>query len=201
MSNTAILSLPHFLAAASDEFAAGASPATRLTSQMLRSIDSTIADAPPAPIHDNDVACSPPDEINMLVGSQAESACLTAVASVYRELDWYESTKSHTPYAEIIGPTSLIRSLELRFGLFLLYSDIVYPDHQHAADEVYIVLAGTGEWSLNREPYQDKTAGAINHFPFLQMLTEYKSERPTSLQPFWYVYTINNDPQKLHSYF
>ncbi len=185
MSNTAILSLPHFLAAASDEFAAGASPATRLTSQMLRSIDSTIADAPPAPIHDNDVACSPPDEINMLVGSQAESACLTAVASVYRELDWYESTKSHTPYAEIIGPTSLIRSPELRFGLFLLYSGIVYPDHQHAADEVYIVLAGTGEWSLNREPYQDKTAGAIIDIPSLTVHAMRTAQEPTLMLFSW----------------
>ena len=161
------LSLKRFLAAASDEFAAGTSPATRRTAQILRSSGITIADTPRAPIHGNDAACSPPDEINMLLGREPQSACLTAAASVYRELDWYESTKSHTPYAEIIGPTSLIRSLELRFGLFLLYSDIVYPDHQHAADEVYIVLAGTGEWSLNREPYQDKIAGAIIDIPSL----------------------------------
>jgi len=184
-SGTGTTHLDQLLGAACDEFALGRSPATQRTVQNLRSTPINIADTPCTPIHDNDAACSPPDAIRRLVDDDPQSPCLAAVANVYRDLEWFESSKSHTPYAEIIGPTSLIRNLEFRFGLFLLYPDITYSDHQHAADEVYFVLAGTGEWSLGRGPYRMKRPGAIIDIPSMTVHAMRTAQEPTLMLFSW----------------
>ncbi len=184
-SGTGKTHLEQLLGAACDEFALGRSPATQRTVQNLRSTPINIADTPRTPIHDNDAACSPPDAIRRLVDDDPQSPCLAAVANVYRDLEWFESSKSHTPYAEIIGPTSLIRNLEFRFGLFLLYPDITYSDHQHAADEVYFVLAGTGEWSLGRGPYRTRRPGAIIDIPSMTVHAMRTAQEPTLMLFSW----------------
>jgi len=184
-SGTGKTNLEQLLGAACDEFALGRSPATQRTVQNLRSTPINIADTPRTPIHDNDAACSPPDAIRRLVDDDPQSPCLAAVANVYRDLEWFESSKSHTPYAEIIGPTSLIRNLEFRFGLFLLYPDITYSDHQHAADEVYFVLAGTGEWSLGRGPYRTRRPGAIIDIPSMTVHAMRTAQEPTLMLFSW----------------
>ena len=184
-SGTGKTHLEQLLGAACDEFALGRSPATQRTVQNLRSTPINIADTPRTPIHDNDAACSPPDAIRRLVDDDPQSPCLAAVANVYRDLEWFESSKSHTPYAEIIGPTSLIRNLEFRFGLFLLYPDITYSDHQHAADEVYFVLAGTGEWSLGRGPYRTRRPGAIIDIPSMTVHAMRTAREPTLMLFSW----------------
>ena len=184
-SGTGKTHLEQLLGAACDEFALGRSPATQRTVQNLRSTPINIADTPRTPIHDNDAACSPPDAIRRLVDDDPQSPCLAAVANVYRDLEWFESSKSHTPYAEIIGPTSLIRNLECRFGLFLLYPDITYSDHQHAADEVYFVLAGTGEWSLSRGPYRTRRPGAIIDIPSMTVHAMRTAQEPTLMLFSW----------------
>ena len=185
MSNTRKTRLEKLLAAACDEFAAGRSPAARRTVQNLRSTPINIADIPHIPIHDNDEICSPPEAISRLIDDRPQSSCLAAVARVYRDLAWFESSKSHTPYAEIIGPTSLIQNPEFRFGLFLLYPDIAYPDHQHAADEIYIVLAGTGEWSLGRGPYRVRRSGTIIDIPSMTVHAMRTAQEPTLMLFSW----------------
>ena len=185
MSDTRKTRLEKLLAAACDEFAAGRSPAARRTVQNLRSTPINIADIPHIPIHDNDEICSPPEAISRLIDDRPQSSCLAAVARDYRDLAWFESSKSHTPYAEIIGPTSLIQNPEFRFGLFLLYPDIAYPDHQHAADEIYIVLAGTGEWSLGRGPYRVRRSGTIIDIPSMTVHAMRTAREPTLMLFSW----------------
>ena len=185
MSDTRKTRLEKLLAAACDEFAAGSSPAARRTVQNLRSTPINIADIPHIPIHDNDEICSPPEAISRLIDDRPQSSCLAAVARVYRDLAWFESSKSHTPYAEIIGPTSLIQNPEFRFGLFLLHPDIAYPDHQHAADEIYIVLAGTGEWSLGRGPYRVRRSGTIIDIPSMTVHAMRTAREPTLMLFSW----------------
>jgi len=185
VSDTRKTRLEKLLAAACDEFAAGRSPAARRTVQNLRSTPINIADIPHIPIHDNDEICSPPEAISRLIDDRPQSSCLAAVARVYRDLAWFESSKSHTPYAEIIGPTSLIQNPEFRFGLFLLYPDIAYPDHQHAADEIYIVLAGTGEWSLGRGPYRVRRSGTIIDIPSMTVHAMRTAQEPTLMLFSW----------------
>ena len=184
-SGTGKTHLEQLLGAACDEFALGRSPATQRTVQNLRSTPINIADIPHIPIHDNDEICSPPEAISRLIDDRPQSSCLAAVARVYRDLAWFESSKSHTPYAEIIGPTSLIQNPEFRFGLFLLYPDIAYPDHQHAADEIYIVLAGTGEWSLGRGPYRVRRSGTIIDIPSMTVHAMRTAREPTLMLFSW----------------
>ena len=56
---------------------------------------------------------------------------------------------------ELIGPDGAIAGQgPERFGLFYLAADLDYPDHWHDAEEFYLVLAGSAEWTV---------AGATDH--------------------------------------
>lgn len=155
----------HLLAAVAGEFEHGTSDACHRTVQALRSIDTTVSRELCQPIHENDEPCPIPEDITMLLQKAPETRCLAAVLALYRHLQWHQSTKSLTPVSEIIGPTSLVRHPDFRLGLFLLVPNIDYADHAHQADEVYVVLAGHGDWSLDRGPYEEKTAGDVIDIP------------------------------------
>jgi mannose-6-phosphate isomerase-like protein (cupin superfamily) len=50
-------------------------------------------------------------------------------------------------------------------GLFLLPPQHLYPNHLHGADEVYVVLAGSGEWSLAGQAFVQKVTSDIIEVP------------------------------------
>ena len=51
-------------------------------------------------------------------------------------------------FAEIIGKQGPFVSDRLRAGIGIWGPDVVYPRHQHQAEEIYIVLAGSAEFDL-----------------------------------------------------
>ena len=57
---------------------------------------------------------------------------------------------------ELVGPTGMIKHDSVSMGLLLMAPNLRYPSHSHAAEELYIVLSGTIEWTI-----QDKSIGAL----------------------------------------
>ena len=128
---------------------------------------------------------SPPEHIAHMTVVQPHSPCLSIVQEIYRGLDWYQSAKSHSPYTQIVGPSCSIAREDFRLGLLLLPENIVYPNHQHSPDEVYIVLAGSGEWSLNRGTFENKTVGNIIDIPSMTIHAMRTSATPALMLWSW----------------
>ncbi len=74
------------------------------------------------------------------------------------EINWWQSSAERVPpgwqhrsaATELIGPEgSIVGSGTERFGLFYLSANIDYPNHWHNAEEFYLILAGSGEWTID----------------------------------------------------
>ena len=148
-----------------EEFARGTSAACHRTTELLRSVDTTISIEPIQPISSHDIPCCLPDSVLELLQTTSPESTVSKIAALAQDLQWNESARSHAPISELVGPTSLIKHKSFRVGLFALTPEIDYADHAHPADEVYIVLAGSGRWSLDGGPYQVKRAGDIIDIP------------------------------------
>jgi len=68
-------------------------------------------------------------------------------------------------FVEIISPDADYRSDEIRFGVFLMAPNVRYPLHSHSADEIYIIISGSGQWRSYNAPYELKQPGSIVHIP------------------------------------
>lgn len=66
---------------------------------------------------------------------------------------------------EVIGPDGAIAPLtNERFGIFLLDTECDYPDHWHDAEELYLVLAGSGQWTVG-DTVRTLSAGDYSRTP------------------------------------
>ena len=50
-------------------------------------------------------------------------------------------------------------------GFLILGPGIVYPDHHHVAEELYIPLTGGTEWRMGEGAFTLREAGEIIHHP------------------------------------
>jgi len=63
------------------------------------------------------------------------------------------------------GPPAFVETSSLAVGLLLLGPGTHYPAHRHPAEELYIPLAGDGEWQKGDGPWRTEPAGAVIHHP------------------------------------
>ena len=74
---------------------------------------------------------------------------------------------SQMAVCEIIGPTGQIKHAKVRVGLLFQASDITYPRHSHAAEEIYFPLTGPVDWQIEDTNWCRKEAGSfIHHLPY-----------------------------------
>jgi mannose-6-phosphate isomerase-like protein (cupin superfamily) len=64
-------------------------------------------------------------------------------------------------FAEIIGLRGPFVSDRIRAGIAIWGAQVDYPQHQHQAEEVYIVLAGSAEFSFDSNTKQMRGAGDV----------------------------------------
>ncbi len=119
-----------------------------------------------------------PEILNLDEGALAKS-----ISDCYPYLCWRSPGFGRIPPAiaermavvEIIGPNGMIHDERCRFGLLVQGNDTYYPMHQHAAEELYLVICGTAKWTVDNRPSEVNGAGAfIHHKPHQPhaMLTE-----------------------------
>jgi len=69
-------------------------------------------------------------------------------------------------YVEFVGPGRAYESPTLLTGFLMLGPGTHYPDHGHAAEEIYHVVAGRARWWREDLGWRDEPAGAaIHHVP------------------------------------
>ena len=64
-------------------------------------------------------------------------------------------------FAEIIGLRGPFVSNRIRAGIAIWGAQVDYPQHQHQAEEIYIVLAGSVEFSFDNLAAQTRRAGDV----------------------------------------
>jgi quercetin dioxygenase-like cupin family protein len=96
-----------------------------------------------------------------------------AAAALDDQLQWRggadhrfgDRKRGELAFVEFVGPTSAITTDNLRFGLFLLAPATFYPNHSHAADELYYVIAGEGEWQKDDGDFSAHGPGTLIEMP------------------------------------
>ena len=65
--------------------------------------------------------------------------------------------------AEIVGPHGMIPHAHIRFGVLHQNAAQRYPEHRHAAEELYFILAGQALWSIDKNAPSTQEAGCFVH--------------------------------------
>ena len=68
-------------------------------------------------------------------------------------------------HAEIVGKRGPFLSERIRAGVGVFAAGVDYPAHRHRAEEIYVVLAGSGTFRLGGHPPRRQAAGAVVHVP------------------------------------
>lgn len=96
-------------------------------------------------------------ESSTLHGSKETEPLLKLISEVFEYLPWkynYEEREdkknlgSYMGWAELIGPEAPYRTDDFCLGFTLISPDTLYPEHRHPAIELYKVLSGTAQWTL-----------------------------------------------------
>lgn len=93
------------------------------------------------------------------------------LATISDDLIWWEAPRGkisslmddNHAITEMVGPDAHFVSDKLRFGVFLLAPNTIYPLHSHAAEEIYIPISGSGKWRLQNSPYETRKLGSVIH--------------------------------------
>ena len=64
-------------------------------------------------------------------------------------------------FAEIIGLRGPFVSARIRAGIAIWGAQIDYPQHQHQAEEIYVLLTGSAEFSFDNSTTQTQRAGDV----------------------------------------
>ncbi len=68
-------------------------------------------------------------------------------------------------WLEILGTRGHFVHDEIAAGFLILGPHLLYPDHHHTAEEVYIALTGGTEWRMGNGGFVRREAGEVIHHP------------------------------------
>lgn len=116
---------------------------------VLRWLDQALAAAATRPLVDEVVA----------------AAGALAWGQTYAAGDLGERFLERYGWSELIGLRGPIASDRLACGVLLLGPEIEYPPHSHAAEEIYLPLAGAADWLRGDEGWRQRHPGELIHHP------------------------------------
>ena len=165
------MSVADFLEQAAQLFERSDWPAARLTAEALRQVSPIAGAGSELGLSNDENRVAPPHDLEQFLtaGPVASASAAASIKAIYQKLPWFRSGRSHIPYTQVVGPGAMLHHDTVRFGLFFLYPGSDYPNHVHGADEIYIVVAGGGEWSLDHAPYELKQPGDIIEVPSMRV--------------------------------
>ena len=85
------------------------------------------------------------------------------IRALSNQLEWRQSYTSAEigdsylkgmGYVELIGRRGHYASSQIAFGIMVVGSDSLYPDHRHVCEEIYAPIAGHGEWRYDLGEWQ-----------------------------------------------
>jgi hypothetical protein len=81
----------------------------------------------------------------------------------YTEADFGKAFIDNYGWLEVFGTRGHFANDEVAAGLLILGPEIVYPDHHHVAEEIYIPLTGGTEWRMGEGGFRKREAGEVVH--------------------------------------
>ncbi|UVK52351.1 dimethylsulfoniopropionate lyase [Mesorhizobium sp. AR02] len=81
----------------------------------------------------------------------------------YTEADFGKTFIDNYGWLEVFGTRGHFADDAVAAGLLILGPDIVYPDHHHVAEEIYIPLTGGTEWRMGEGGFRKREAGEVVH--------------------------------------
>jgi len=83
----------------------------------------------------------------------------------YSAADFGQDFLDNYGWLEILGTRGHFANEEIAAGLLILGPRLLYPDHHHTAEEIYIPLTGGTEWRMGDADFTRREAGAVIHHP------------------------------------
>jgi dimethylpropiothetin dethiomethylase len=146
---------------AADAYAAAGTDASRAAGNMLRGVSLHPIDASPKSL---------PAGLSIALEAVPPSPLKSALARQASCFDWMTGDArlaGRIAFTEIVGPDGLLPAANLRMGVFLQSPQTRYPTHSHAAEELYLVLAGTPLWQKDDSPFSPVPPGsAVRHLSY-----------------------------------
>ena len=81
----------------------------------------------------------------------------------YTAADFGQAFIDNYGWLEVFGTRGHFANDEVAAGFLILGPDIVYPDHHHIAEEIYIPLTGGTEWRMGEGGFRVRAAGEVVH--------------------------------------
>jgi hypothetical protein len=79
----------------------------------------------------------------------------------YTAADFGQDFIDNYGWLEVFGTRGHFVNDEVAAGLLILGPGIIYPDHHHVADEIYIPLTGGTEWRMGEGAFHSRAAGEV----------------------------------------
>jgi hypothetical protein len=98
-----------------------------------------------------------------LVGKLADAASVLRWGQTYSAADFGQHFLDNYGWVELFGTRGHYENDSIAGGFLVLGPGIVYPDHHHIAEEIYIPLTGTGEWRMGHAPFHMRAGGEVIH--------------------------------------
>ena len=83
----------------------------------------------------------------------------------YTTADFGQGFIDNYGWVELFGTRGHFANDRIAAGFLILGPDIVYPDHHHVAEELYVPLTEGTEWRKGEGAFVVRAAGAIIHHP------------------------------------
>lgn len=115
------------------------------------------------------LAHTPSDDRNDLLADVARAFALAEPTHAWLQNPNYTAQRMGADfvdrygYVELVGPDRAFESRTLLVGFLLLGPHTLYPDHDHAAEEVYHVVSGRASWRRGDAPWRTELPGAVIH--------------------------------------
>ncbi|UVK36477.1 dimethylsulfoniopropionate lyase [Mesorhizobium sp. AR10] len=129
-------------------------------------------DMPPRRLEPHPLACLrqldrivelAPTGARPLAGLLAERRAGLRWGQTYSAADFGKEFIDNYGWLEVFGTRGHFINDEVAAGLLILGPDIVYPDHHHVAEEIYIPLTGGTEWRMGESDFRVREAGEVIH--------------------------------------
>ena len=106
-----------------------------------------------------------PERAKPLAHMLADHRDVLRWGQTYGEADFDRTFLDNYGWLEVFGTRGHFANDAAAGGLLILGPGIVYPDHHHVAEEIYIPLTGGTGWRKGDGAFQIRQAGEVIHHP------------------------------------
>lgn len=115
--------------------------------------------------HLDRVAEIAPPESASLAGFLAEHRGTLCWGQTYTASDFGQDFIDNYGWLEAFGTRGHFANDSIAGGFLILGPGVLYPDHHHLAEEIYIPLTGGTDWRKGEAGFRPRAAGDVIHHP------------------------------------